>query len=357
MVSQNLAALLGFYYTRSAADGLYGFPVGLSDLSQAMGYYYTNASSPNPYVSTQTANQYALPGASINLTLASNTFVDPRGAALTYTAMQSNGKALPSWLSFNAKTMTFKGIEPNPASPVTVVVTATDSLGLSASETFQFITPSVPVLQTQTTTQYFGTGTAIKVALPASTFTDPQGSKLTYTATQANGQPLANWLTFNASTLTFTGSAPSAATSVSIKLTAADMYGLSASETFTLGIVGAPILGTPTANQTWIAGKAVTLTLPGNLFTDPQSSPLTYSATQANGTALPSWLGFNTKTETFTGTAPAGFYGTLGLKVTAAIQGDELRVTGKNRDDLQAVIAAVRGHDFKVALSFGNFRD
>jgi len=32
-------------------------------------------------------------------------------------------------------------------------------------------------------------------------------------------------------------------------------------------------------------------------------------------------------------------------------------VTSKSRDDLQAVIAAVRGHDFPVAVSFGNFRD
>ena len=45
------------------------------------------------------------------------------------------------------------------------------------------------------------------------------------------------------------------------------------------------------------------------------------------------------------------------LKVTAAIQGDELRVTGKNRDDLQEVIAAVRNHDFPVAVGFVNFRD
>ncbi|HTI72876.1 MAG TPA: YajQ family cyclic di-GMP-binding protein [Candidatus Limnocylindria bacterium] len=46
-----------------------------------------------------------------------------------------------------------------------------------------------------------------------------------------------------------------------------------------------------------------------------------------------------------------------GIKVTAAIQGDELRVSGKNRDDLQEAIAAVRGEDFPVALSFVNFRD
>lgn len=47
----------------------------------------------------------------------------------------------------------------------------------------------------------------------------------------------------------------------------------------------------------------------------------------------------------------------LKLKVTVQIQGEELRVTGKSRDDLQSVIAAVRGHEFPVALDFVNFRD
>ncbi len=45
------------------------------------------------------------------------------------------------------------------------------------------------------------------------------------------------------------------------------------------------------------------------------------------------------------------------LKVTTQIQGSEIRVTGKSRDDLQSVIAAVRGHEFPVALQFQNFRD
>jgi uncharacterized protein YajQ (UPF0234 family) len=45
------------------------------------------------------------------------------------------------------------------------------------------------------------------------------------------------------------------------------------------------------------------------------------------------------------------------LKVTTQIQDQQIRVTGKNRDDLQEVIAAVRGKEFPVALSFQNFRD
>ena len=53
----------------------------------------------------------------------------------------------------------------------------------------------------------------------------------------------------------------------------------------------------------------------------------------------------------------AAFIRETKLKVTTQIQGDAIRVSGKSRDDLQAVIAAVRGHDFPVALNFQNYRD
>jgi uncharacterized protein YajQ (UPF0234 family) len=45
------------------------------------------------------------------------------------------------------------------------------------------------------------------------------------------------------------------------------------------------------------------------------------------------------------------------FKVTSQIQGDEVRVQAKSRDELQAVIAAVRAKDFSVAVQFVNFRD
>jgi len=45
------------------------------------------------------------------------------------------------------------------------------------------------------------------------------------------------------------------------------------------------------------------------------------------------------------------------LKVTSQIQGDAVRVQGKNRDDLQAVITAVGTQDYPVALSYENFRN
>ncbi|HJU37943.1 MAG TPA: YajQ family cyclic di-GMP-binding protein [Tahibacter sp.] len=46
-----------------------------------------------------------------------------------------------------------------------------------------------------------------------------------------------------------------------------------------------------------------------------------------------------------------------GLKVQAQIQGDQLRVTGKKRDDLQVAIAFLRKSDIDMPLQFENFRD
>jgi cyclic-di-GMP-binding protein len=42
--------------------------------------------------------------------------------------------------------------------------------------------------------------------------------------------------------------------------------------------------------------------------------------------------------------------------VQAQIQGDQLRVTGKKKDDLQAVISTLKAEDFGVALQFTNYR-
>ncbi len=45
------------------------------------------------------------------------------------------------------------------------------------------------------------------------------------------------------------------------------------------------------------------------------------------------------------------------LKVQASVQGDQVRVTGKKRDDLQSVIALLKGAELGLPLQFRNFRD
>jgi len=44
------------------------------------------------------------------------------------------------------------------------------------------------------------------------------------------------------------------------------------------------------------------------------------------------------------------------IKVQAAIQGDQVRVSGKNRDDLQAVIRLLKGTDLGIDMQFTNYR-
>jgi uncharacterized protein YajQ (UPF0234 family) len=45
------------------------------------------------------------------------------------------------------------------------------------------------------------------------------------------------------------------------------------------------------------------------------------------------------------------------MKLQGAIQGDKIRVTGKKRDDLQEMIAALRKEEAGLALQFTNFLD
>ena len=50
------------------------------------------------------------------------------------------------------------------------------------------------------------------------------------------------------------------------------------------------------------------------------------------------------------------FLKSTGVKVQAQVQGEQIRVSGKKKDDLQAAIRAVKEHDFDIPLQFTNYR-
>jgi hypothetical protein len=80
------------------------------------------------------------------LALPANTFVDPQGEALSYSAYQVGGSSVVSWLSFNPQTETFSGAVPSRASGVvTLEVVARDTGGLTGVDMFNvtFSQPSV----------------------------------------------------------------------------------------------------------------------------------------------------------------------------------------------------------------------
>jgi hypothetical protein len=190
-----------------------------------------------PVVSAQTASQTWQEGQPVNFTLAANTFTDPQNEALTYKVSLSNGAALPSWLQFDAATQTFTGMVPNDAAGLSILVSATNRSGLTASETFsvQTPTPAPPIVTNQTATQCCGPS-QMNFTLATDTFTDPNGGTLAYTATLSNGAPLPSWLSFDGATETFSGLMPDGTKALAISVTATNKNSLSASETFVAAI-------------------------------------------------------------------------------------------------------------------------
>ncbi|MBF0614208.1 MAG: SUMF1/EgtB/PvdO family nonheme iron enzyme [Magnetococcales bacterium] len=75
-------------------------------------------------------------GSALSFQFSSTTFRDPDSDRLTYTARQSNGSALPSWLRFSSSTRTFSGTPPAYASTLTIRLTATDGRGGTVSDSF-----------------------------------------------------------------------------------------------------------------------------------------------------------------------------------------------------------------------------
>ncbi|MBB2706461.1 MULTISPECIES: DUF4082 domain-containing protein [Rhizobium] len=91
-----------------------------------------------------------------------------------------------------------------------------------------------PVLAVQTTTQNATVGSAFSFTLPTTTFSDvDSGETLAYSATAADGTALPSWLSFNASTRTFSGT-PTTSGTYGVKVTATDLGGLAANETFNI---------------------------------------------------------------------------------------------------------------------------
>ncbi|MBM6584133.1 cadherin domain-containing protein [Microvirga sp. BT689] len=131
----------------------------------------------------------------------------------------------------------------------TVTVRVRDSAGLSFSKTLTVSVADINEAPTRITAipdQSVSEGRAWSYTVPADAFSDVDtGTTLTYSATQANGAPLPPWLSFNATTRTFSGMPPATFNGpMDLTITARDQA-LSISDTFRLTI--APVNDAPVA--------------------------------------------------------------------------------------------------------------
>lgn len=166
------------------------------------------------------------------LTGAHGSLVLNASGAFTYTVNEADPAVQALRLATNTLTDVFS-------------YTMRDTAGATSSTTLTITVHGAndaPVVSIQTGNQNATVGSAFSLTLPAGTFTDiDSGDSLTYAATAADGSALPAWLTFNASTRTFSGTPTSANVgTLGVKATATDLGGLSASETFNIAVSTSP---------------------------------------------------------------------------------------------------------------------
>ena len=289
-----------------------------------------------PTVAVPLADQTVSEDAPFSLVVPADTFVDAdAGDVLTLSASLADGSTLPAWLTFNAATGTFTGT-PDDAQVVTLDlrVTATDTGTLSVSDDFTVTVTNVneaPMVAVPLTDQQATEDAPFIFVVQTSTFADVDqlhGDQLTYSATREDGTALPSWLSFDATTRTFSGTPlNSDVGTLALRVTATDIGNLNASDTFSLTVTNvndAPTVAALIADQKGNEDETFSFTIAADTFADHDlmhGDLLSYGATLADGSPLPTWLSFSSTTRTLSGTPGAGDAGTLQIAVTATDSG------------------------------------
>lgn len=186
------------------------------------------------------AFQFTIPG---------DAFIDEGGDTLTLAATLTDGGTLPGWLNFDAATGMLTGTPTQgDVGGLGIIITASDPSGASASQALTLDVLNVndaPVADVIISDQQARGGDPWSYSLPVASFVDEDpGDALTYDVIQADGQPLPNWLSFDAPTHTLSGTPPlDQAGGFSLRVTVTDQAGAVASQTFTLSVEpGLPVV-------------------------------------------------------------------------------------------------------------------
>jgi VCBS repeat-containing protein len=147
---------------------------------------------------------------------------------------------------------------------------------------------------------------------------------ISYTATLANGDDLPAWLAFDGATGKFSGTPGNDDVgTLAVSVTATDVDGKNTTSNFALDVLNvndAPTVSMALADQSGLQDAPFSFAVPDGTFDDVDfihGDILTYGATLADGSDLPSWLTYNTTTRTFSGTPANEDVGALNVVVTA----------------------------------------
>ncbi|WP_162059611.1 putative Ig domain-containing protein [Undibacterium sp. KW1] len=259
------------------------------------------------------------------------------GDILTYSLSLGNGDALPAWLKFDPATRKLSGTPSHDdIGELAIRVTAKDggqlttSLDFSLSVTAAVAINTAPEVKASLADQALTETKAFSLVIPDTLFVDADaGDILTYSATLANGSPLPSWLTFDAVTRTLSGTPDHAAVGdLALSVSVKDKGGLTAKTALNLHVADfvppntVPVAAKTLTDQSLTEKAVFSFTLPAGTFTDADAGDvLTYSATLANGSPLPSWLTFDAATKTLSGTPDHAAVGDLSLSISVKDKG------------------------------------
>ncbi|MEP7348493.1 MAG: tandem-95 repeat protein [Sphingorhabdus sp.] len=302
-------------------NGLAGFDYLVSDGNggQTTGRLTINFAAINdqPAVSIALSEVFVDEDRPVDIGIPEATFTDVDGDALTLLATLANGDPLPNWLSFAGGRIT--GTPPSNFNGVlNISVSASDGFASTSSSFALNILPrnDAPVVVGQIADMAVVQGTSVLIAIPTSLFEDVDGDTVTVSVVLAGGDPLPTWLAFDGQSLT--GIVP-ANFSGALNLAVIGSDGkASAIENFSLAVTSnnQPVVANPLQSVSINEDQIIDFTIPANTFADADGDVLSFTATQANGSQIPSWLSF--VDGRFTGTPPANFNGNIALVVTAS---------------------------------------
>lgn len=323
-------------FTPNATGDYY---IAASGFGSGTGTYRVSVGIQNqaPVIGAPLAPLTAVEGHAFSFRLPWQLFTDPEHESVTVTAMQADGRPLPSWLQFDPEAQTLytpAGMTvPVNAPDITVRLTGTDPENASTSTNLVIRTAAGSddyAASTSTSGSVSVGGTArgnIEAAYDADWFgvSLTGGTSYTFDLRGApsghgtNGDPLITGI-YDASGAFISGTYNDdyggshdarvvyTPTSSGTYYVGASSYGGSTG-TYELGVTStstnhAPVISNPIPDQHIREGTAFSYTIPANAFTDPDGQALSYSMSTVGGTT-PTWLQFNAATRTFSGTAPS----------------------------------------------------
>lgn len=345
---------------RPATGGYYFIAAGAADTSTGT-YRLRVTETPNlaPVVSTRIEDQTALEGRLFVYEIPVNAFRDPESGNLVYDAVLATPRSigLTSWLFFDPDggigpdidnsgspvvhtRPYFYGTAPAGVGDVPIRITATDEGGLSVSQDFMINTAAPDDYRSHLAAAdgdrsplgAVRVGSRTTGAIErmddsdwfAVTLTSDSTYLISVSAASSNGgtlgDPSLDGIYDSSGVLVSNTSDDDSGSGrdaqKEFRATSTGTYYIAAGATgggtgsYTVSVTQsntnqAPVVSTRIADQVATEGQAFYFQLPRNTFTDPEGRALTLSAELTTGAALPTWLRFDARSGTFTGTPPA----------------------------------------------------